>query len=548
MRSAEARLAGLPVYAEIAGWGASSAGQTSMAAPDSPSQLLALHRAYERARIAPSDVQLIEGHGAGTAAADATELSALAELRSGAGQVAALGSIKANIGNTKAAAGAAGLIKTVLAMSTGIIPPTTGVSRPHPLLRGGDAALRLPRAPEAWPDGTRIAGVSGMGPGINVHLVLRSEPSRGRHARPPRVPPKAPPPADGGAAAHADGGAAGTAAGPAAGATSAAPAAVAAAFAPAVSGGPARPNTYLLHAPSRDAMDALLARLAHMAPWLSDAELGDLACQLGRDAAHQGPVRVALIASKQDQLARLAAQAAALLPGLPAGQVTMRPGIFAADGGPGRVTLLISEPGGPGSPFRPLSALRWLDLLGLRAAAAVGFGYSELAGLVWAGCLSEKAAMALAARRTEILNAAAARGRDRMTDPAARRSAAADPGGESAAGDRAGQIREAARELSFAAPRHRLISSSTGREIASADDVMDLLCADLDCPTGLAQALNAGAADATLLLETGPGQVLIEAAAVLCEVPGISLGAGSGTDAARAAGALFAAGPGRGWR
>jgi enediyne polyketide synthase len=539
MRSADARLAGLPVYAEIAGWGASSAGPASMAVPDASSQLLAMYRAYERARIAPADVQLIEGHGAGTAAADATELSALAELRSGAGRAAALGSIKANIGNTKAAAGAAGLIKTVLAMSTGIIPPTTGVSRPHPLLRGGDLALRLPRAAEPWPDGTRIAGVSGMGPGINVHLVLRGEPTRGRHARRARVaPPSSSSPA--------------TAAGPSVKSAKAAPAAAtpavrAAAITPAVSGGPPRPYTFLLHAPDRGAMDALLARVAHVAPWLSDAEMGDLACQLGRDAAHQGPVRIALVATGQDHLARLAGQASALLPGMTDGVLVMRPGIFAADGGDGRVTLLISEPGGPGSPFRPLSALRWLDLLGIRTTVAVGLGHSELAGLVWAGCLSETAAAALEAKRKEIVNATAP-GREPVPDPGSRGSGGwAGPAGT--AEDRAGQMRQAVRKLAIAAPRHRLISASIGREIATADDVTDLLCADLDCPTGLEHALNAGAIDATLLLETGPGQVLIEAASVLCEVPGVSLGAGSGADAARAAAALFAAGaldqPGR---
>src|ERR1019366_8402811 len=129
MRAADARASGLPVYAEIAGWGVSSAGQaglTGLAQPDPGSQLLALNRAYQRAQIDPADVQLIEGHGAGTPAGDAAELTALAELRSGARQLAALGSIKANIGHTKAAAGSAGLIKTVLAVSTGLIPPATG--------------------------------------------------------------------------------------------------------------------------------------------------------------------------------------------------------------------------------------------------------------------------------------------------------------------------------------------------------------------------------------------------------------------------------------
>src|SRR5580700_754208 len=267
MRSADARLNGLPVYAEIAGWGASAAGQASMAVPDAHSQFLALHRAYQRARIAPADVQLIEGHGAGTAAADTTELSALAELRAGAQQVAALGSIKANIGNTKAAAGVAGLIKAVLAMSTGYIPPATGFNRPHPLLRSGQAGLRLPREPEPWPDGPRIAGVSAMGPGIDVHLVLRSEPSRGRHERRARS------------------------------AASASRQASEAQAAPLPHIGSARSTAYLLHAPNRSALDALLARIARVGPWLSDAELGDLACHLARDTAPQGPARMAIVAS-----------------------------------------------------------------------------------------------------------------------------------------------------------------------------------------------------------------------------------------------------------
>src|SRR5260221_13951178 len=128
------------------------------------------------------------------------------------------------------------MIKTVLAVSTGIIPPVTGVSRPHPLLRGGDAALRLPRTPEPWPDGTRIAGVSGMGPGINVHVVLRSEPSRGRHERKPRISPQAP--------RTTAGPAGGTAAGPMAGTAATTPAATTpAATARAPTGRAATPMT-----------------------------------------------------------------------------------------------------------------------------------------------------------------------------------------------------------------------------------------------------------------------------------------------------------------
>ncbi|HEY2692309.1 MAG TPA: polyketide synthase, partial [Streptosporangiaceae bacterium] len=484
MRSADAHKAGLPVYAEIAGWGTASAGKVSIAVPDAHSQLLALHRAYQRARIAPTDVQLIEGHGAGTAAADTTELSALAELHVGARHVAALGSIKANIGNTKAAAGAAGLIKTVLAMSTGIIPPATGFSRPHPMLRGGEAGLRLPRTPETWPEGTRIAGVSAMGPGLDVHLVLRNEPSRGRHER------RAPTPA---------------------GRTETGP--VPEASAPRRDPGATRSTAYLLHAPDRTALAAILARIAHVAPGLSDAELGDLACQLSRDAADQGPMRMALIASKQDQLARLASRATAMLAGLGDGLLAQRPGVFAADSADGRVTLLLSDtgtratpPAADGGPAEDralsLSALRWLDELGVSANAAVGYGLGEIAGLIWAGSLSEDDAVSAMATRNKILNAAPSPTSPTAGDGAAREGAAGDG---AAPDDRTGMLRALMHRMRVSAPRRRVISATLGREVSSVSDVVDLLCAKLDCPTGLGPALQAGALGASLLVETGPG-------------------------------------------
>ncbi|HTZ26865.1 MAG TPA: SDR family NAD(P)-dependent oxidoreductase [Streptosporangiaceae bacterium] len=510
MRSADARRARLPVYAEITGWGTSSAAQAGTSAPDAASQLLALRRAYRRAGIAPADVQLIEGHGGGTPAADSTELHALAELRADARSAAALGSIKANIGNAKAAAGAAGLIKTVLAMSTGYIPPTTGVTKPHPLLRSGDAGLRLPSEPEPWPDGPRTAGVSAMGSGINVHIVLRSEPVRGRHER-----------KRGSRSRQQESGPA------------AAPVLTA--------GGATRATAYLLHAPDRNALAAILSRIAHVAPWLSDAELGDLAIQLANDAAAQGPVRLAIVASNQDQLARLASQGTAMLSGLVEGLLAARPGIFAAEDADGRVTLLLSDAAAStagGVPAdqadalsRQLTALRWLDELGVRANAAVGYGHGEIAGLVWAGCLSEADALALAASRMQILNAEA------PPDPAG----TADDAG-AAASDRASRLRDAVGALTIAAPGHRLISAAIGREVVTAEDVADLLCAQLDCSPGLAEALGAGAIGASLLLETGPGAALSKAASVQCEVPAVSLGSGMGVEEARVAAALFTTG------
>jgi enediyne polyketide synthase len=276
MRTADARAAGLPVYAEIAGWGMSSAGQSILTAPDPGSQLLALRRAYQRADIDPVDVQLIEGHGTGTPAGDLAELTALTELRKGARQAAAVGSITANIGHAKAAAGAAGLIKTVLAMSSDVMPPVTGVISPHALLRDKGATLRLLAEPAPWPDGPRIAGVSAMDPGgANVHLVLSSEATRAsRHDRKHRALPRGPRPA------------------------------ARLAPVPAVARRPASTATstvaYMLQAPGRASLAMQLARIAHIAPWLSDAELHDLACQLAREAGDRGQARAAIVAGGQE--------------------------------------------------------------------------------------------------------------------------------------------------------------------------------------------------------------------------------------------------------
>jgi len=167
MRSADARAAGMPVYAEIAGWAAQPA------SPD----------AYDQALVRPADVQLVEGHGAGTAAGDLAELSALARLRHDSSTIAALGAASASVGYTAGAAGAASLIKVVAAMVSGTIPPAAGWIRPHPLIESGQARLRLPAAPEPWPEGSRLAAVNSLGPAGGAHLVLRREVDETGHGR-----------------------------------------------------------------------------------------------------------------------------------------------------------------------------------------------------------------------------------------------------------------------------------------------------------------------------------------------------------------------------
>src|SRR6266851_824232 len=145
-RAADAREAGMPVYAEIAGWSTVPAWPSELAVP-------ALLPAYQRAGVDPADIQFIEGQGTGTAAGDSAELAAITQLRRGGRALAALGAVSVSIGYTRAAAGIASLVKAAAAMATGMIPPGTGCARPHPLIASGDARLRLPTQPEPWPDG-----------------------------------------------------------------------------------------------------------------------------------------------------------------------------------------------------------------------------------------------------------------------------------------------------------------------------------------------------------------------------------------------------------
>jgi enediyne polyketide synthase len=638
MRAADARAAGLPAYAQIAGWGTSSAGNPALTRPGSGSLLLALRRAYQRAGVDPADVQLIEGDGTGTASGDLAELTSLAEIRQGAQALAAIGSVKANIGHTKAAAGAAGLIKAALSTAAGVIPPVTGCTRPHPLIASEEARLRVPRAPEMWPAGTRLAAVSAVGPGgTSVHLVLRrdngSGPRRrvrlpggyqtassprqqGRRAGSPAdgtAPPGPPPPGTPGPPLP------GTPPGtplpgelrPAAGR----PAGWAPAAARSVIAAPASApaaEAFVFSGRDRACVAAELTRVAALAPWLSDAEIHDLACQLGNRSGGAGPVRVALVAGSPDELGQRAGQAVTLLRGLRPGRLAVAAGSYAAEGGRGRVTLLfpgddatMAHPGTgavgdaprcdpaihPAILAASLASLGLLDRLGVTAATGVGHGLGEITALVWAGCLSEPEAVRLVAQRSallgdapgdraamvcvqadaptalalcagtglaiaayngpecqllagpvpaarELVRRAATRGvpAQLLSAPLALHTAAL--------ADLTAPLRIMLREFGFSPPARRQISTVSGRDLTVSDDVPALLCSQLTAPVRFTTALSLAAADADLLVETGPGQALSLLAGDFCDVPAVSLAWGRADPqaTAQAMAALFAAG------
>ncbi|MBE9231234.1 SDR family NAD(P)-dependent oxidoreductase [Cuspidothrix issatschenkoi LEGE 03284] len=168
------------IYAVIKGVGSSSDGKyKSIYAPRPEGQINALHRAYSDAGISPASVGLIEAHGTGTMVGDPTEFSSITSVfgeNNPKKQHIALGTVKSQIGHTKAAAGAASLIKATLALHHKVLPPTINVSKPHPKLNIENSPFYLNTETRPWvshPTQPRRAGVSAFGfGGTNYHVVL----------------------------------------------------------------------------------------------------------------------------------------------------------------------------------------------------------------------------------------------------------------------------------------------------------------------------------------------------------------------------------------
>ncbi|MBS0248457.1 MAG: hypothetical protein JSR61_17715, partial [Proteobacteria bacterium] len=268
MREDDAAARGLPVLARLRGWGLSSDGAGGLTRPSSDGQSTAYRRAYEMSGIDPVDLDFVEAHGTGTAIGDPTEVRALAALRNGVREPLPIGSIKANIGHTKAAAGLAGLIKTVEALRHGIIPPHVGCDTPHHVFAEVDQRIRPVLSPRSLDDDRpALAGVSSFGfGGINAHVVVEGAAA-----------PSAPPPL------------------------------------------PARPVTqdaelFVFAGDSASEVIAAMTRLDARASDLSMAELADAAAFTGMSIA-LAPVRVAIVARDGGELAARLKTAQGLLAG-----------------------------------------------------------------------------------------------------------------------------------------------------------------------------------------------------------------------------------------
>lgn len=185
MRHEDAIAQNRRIYALIQGWGVSSDGSGGITRPEVDGQSLALKRAYRRAGYSPATVSYFEAHGTGTAVGDATELRTIATILENSERdeqfiPAVIGSLKANIGHTKAAAGVGGLIKATMALHNQLLPPTTGTEEPHDELTQENAALRVLQESATWAqDRPMRAGVNAMGfGGINSHVTLEAAPQR----------------------------------------------------------------------------------------------------------------------------------------------------------------------------------------------------------------------------------------------------------------------------------------------------------------------------------------------------------------------------------
>ena len=184
-RLEDALAGGDTVHAVILGSAVNNDGscKVGFTAPAVEGQARVIRKAHQAAGIDPGTIGYVEAHGTGTALGDPVEVAGLTEAFRAGGQrrtgFCAIGSVKSNIGHTDAAAGIAGLLKTVLALENGEIPPSLHFETPNPAIDFASSPFYVASELTAWSSARpRRAGVSSFGiGGTNAHLVLEEAPS-----------------------------------------------------------------------------------------------------------------------------------------------------------------------------------------------------------------------------------------------------------------------------------------------------------------------------------------------------------------------------------
>ncbi len=195
-RLSDALADGDNILAVVRGSAINQDGRSSgLTAPNGPSQEAVIRAALANAGVEPRQVSYVETHGTGTSLGDPIEVQALGAVYGQDRDPARplqIGSVKTNVGHLEAAAGIAGLLKAVIALQHGYIPPHLHFKTPNPHIAWADYPLAIPTQGMDWEpvDGRRIAGVSSFGfSGTNAHVILEEVPAALETA--PEVDPRA---------------------------------------------------------------------------------------------------------------------------------------------------------------------------------------------------------------------------------------------------------------------------------------------------------------------------------------------------------------------